>query len=569
MKSFKASYDSNGLLQIETSLKGRLIFETPCINKGTAFSDEERKTLGLKGLLPPDIEPIEKQVERVYLAYGKKTTNLERHVFLRDLQDRNEVLYYRLLKTYMNQMLPMVYTPVVGEACQKFHLIYRRVRGLFISYPDRNCIDELLENVDLPDVKIIVVSDGERILGLGDQGAGGMGIPIGKISLYTACGGLYPGFGLPILLDVGTDNEERLNDPLYLGWRHKRIRGKDYEDFIDLFVKAIMRKFPNVLLQWEDFAKDHARLLLDRYQNTLCTFNDDIQGTASVTLAGLIAAAKLSKSRLIDQQIVIYGAGSAGTGIADQIVSAMIYDGLDKKEAEKRIWIIDRTGLIHSGTKSITEAQKPYVHSLNDLAKWTKKQSDQISFEEVVANLHPTALIGVSGSPNAFTESVVKNMASHTSRPIIFPLSNPTEKCEAKPKDLLEWTDGNAIIASGTLFKDETYQGKTYQFGQCNNFYIFPAMGLAVVATGAKRVTNTMFIAAAKTLSGYSPALQDPTHSLFPNPSNIPKIAKDIAFHVAKQAMTDQVAPKMPDEDLKEKIDKTYWDPNYSDIRNC
>lgn len=569
MRSFQTTYDPKGQLELRTTLRGRLVLEDSCLNKETAFSDEERTQLGLRGFLPAEEEGLAKQAARAYEAYKRKHDDLERHIFLRAVQDRNEVLFYYLLKLHLNEMLPMIYTPVVGLACQEFHKITRRVRGLFISYPDRFKIEEILNNLDLPDVKIIVVSDGERILGLGDQGSGGMGIPIGKISLYTACGGVYPGYGLPILLDVGTDNQDRLDDPLYLGWRHKRVRGPEYDEFVDLFVKAIMRKFPNVLLQWEDFAKDHARLLLDRYQNQLCTFNDDIQGTASVTLAGLLAAAKVAKSRLVDQQIVIYGAGSAGTGIADQIAAEMVRQGLSQEEACRHIWLIDRTGLIHSGTPNPTPAQKPYVQPLANLNSWKKKNPNQISFEEVVENLHPTALVGVSASAGAFQEKIVREMAKHVERPIIFPLSNPTEKCEAQPKDLVEWTNGKALIATGTRFPDVTYQGKAYQIGQCNNFYIFPAMGLGILSSKAKRVTNSMFLAAAEALSSLSPAIQDPSGSLFPNPTNVREIAKKIAFSVAKQAIQDKVAPSLSDGEIQEAIHATYWEPAYAPVRAC
>ena len=375
--SFDVHIDKAGEIFLKTPLKGRFVLETPYLNKGTAFSALERRSLGLDGLLPIGEETLELQLERVYASFLQKNSDIERHIYLRALQDTNEVLFYSLLKKHMSQMLPLVYTPVVGQACQTFHKIYRRARGLFISYPDKDRIEELLDQVDLPDVKIIVVSDGERILGLGDLGAGGMGIPIGKISLYTACGGVYPGYCLPILLDAGTNSEERLNDPLYFGWRHARVRGKEYDEFIENFVKAIRKKFPNVLLQWEDFAKDQARMLLDRYRDEICSFNDDIQGTAAVSLAGFLAAVHVAKSRLKDQQIVFYGAGSAGTGIADLIVEAMVREGLSHEEACRRIWILDRKGLITEASQHASPAQKRYAQPLSAIKDW-KKDSDGI-----------------------------------------------------------------------------------------------------------------------------------------------------------------------------------------------
>jgi malate dehydrogenase (oxaloacetate-decarboxylating) len=568
MASFQFLKDAkNGKKILQTSLKGQLLLKTSILNKGMAFSQKERNELGLNGLLPPDIEEMEIQLKRIYKAYQEKTSDIERHIFLRRWQDLNETLFYGLLVKHITEMLPIVYTPVVGLACQRFHQIYRQPRGLFIAYPNRDKIEEMLANVDLPDVKVIVVSDGERILGLGDQGTGGMGIPIGKISLYTACGGIFPGYALPIFLDTGTDNEERLEDPLYLGWRHHRVRGKEYEDFVDLFVQAVKKRFPNVLLQWEDFAKDHARLLLNRYQDQLCTFNDDIQGTAAVTVAGILSAVKVVGSTITQQNIVMYGAGSAGTGIADLIVLSMMRQGLSKEEACRRIWLIDQVGLLHEGIKDLAPSQIPYAQPVDRISQMKFNPSNSIGLEEVIQKVHPTILIGVSGCFGAFTENCVKTMAQFTPRPIIFPLSNPTSHCEAHPKDIIEWTEGKALIATGTQFSDVVYKGTTFQIGQCNNSFIFPAMGLGILASKANRVTSNMFLAAAEALSGLSPALKAKGASLFPLADQIRDVALHLAAAVGLQAQKDNVAPKTTPEELQVSIDENFWTPEYVSVQ--
>jgi len=550
-----------------TSLRGKAILEHAILNKGTAFSHEEREVFKLHGLIPAAIETLDGQAARMYQAYKKKSEDMSRHIFLRELQDRNETLFYRLLNDHIGEMLPMIYTPVVGLACQRFSEIYRRSRGLFISFPEQNRMEEMIDNIELPDVKVIVVSDGERILGLGDQGIGGMGIPIGKISLYSACGGIFPGVALPIILDTGTDNEERLKDPFYFGWRHKRIRGKEYDDFVDRFVRAVLKRYPNVLLQWEDFAKDHARALLDRYKSQCCTFNDDIQGTAAITLAGLLAGVKANRSEIIKQQILIYGAGSAGTGIADEIANEMMRRGLSKKEACHQIWMIDRHGLIHSGMKDLYPAQIPYAQIKEVVASLGMDPTKEIQLEQVVEKVRPTILIGVSGCPKVFTEKAIRSMAQYVDRPIIFPLSNPTSQCEAVPADLISWTDGRALIATGSPFPDVEYKGKTYRIGQCNNYYIFPAMGLGVVAAKAKRVTDAMFLSAAESLSLLSPALKTEGAPLFPPPEQVREIAKKLAFVIAKQAMKEDVASQMSDDALHKAIDETFWIPRYASIK--
>lgn len=548
---------------LKTKLKGRALIEHSILNKDCAFTSEERSRFGLHGLIPATIETLSQQAARMMHEYKKQTEDLSRYIFLRELQDRNETLFYRLLIDHLAEMLPMIYTPVVGLASQRFSEVYRNSRGLFISYAEQDKMEAMIANIDLPDIRVIVVSDGERILGLGDQGIGGMGLLIGKISLYTACGGLFPGFGLPVILDTGTDNEERLKDPFYLGWRHKRIRGKEYDDFVDRFVKATLKRFPEVLLQWEDFAKDHARVLLDRYRDQCCTFNDDIQGTAAVALAGILAGVKANAQEISKQQIVIYGAGSAGTGIADEIALAMVRQGLTEKEARHQIWMIDRNGLLHTDMKTLTAAQTPYAQLKEVVSSLGMNPAKEISLEEVVAKVRPNVLIGVSGCAGAFTQRAIRTMAQYVEKPIIFPLSNPTSHCEATPSDLIEWTDGKALIATGTQFADLSYKGKTFKIGQCNNYYIFPAMGLGVLASKARRVTSGMFLAATEGLASLSPALKGNGEALFPPPSQVREVAKKLAFLVGMQAIKEHVAKDMSADALHQAIDETFWKPEY------
>ncbi len=551
----------------KTPLRGREVLEHSILNKGSAFSHEERAELRLHGLIPAAVETLEQQEARIYQAYQKKTEDLSRHIFLRELQDRNETLFYRLLTNHIQEMLPILYTPTVGVACQRFSEIYRRARGLFISFPEQERMEEMVANIALPDVKVIVVSDGERILGLGDQGIGGMGIPIGKTTLYTACGGIFPGVCLPVILDTGTDNEERLKDPFYFGWRHRRVRGKEYEDFVDRFVKAIIKRYPNVLLQWEDFAKENAGRLLEKYRDFCCTFNDDIQGTAAVALAGILAGVRANREKFQEQRFVIYGAGSAGTGIAAEIAGEMGRSGLAAQATCERIWMLDRRGLLHQGVGSLMDAQKPYAKSLKALQSLGMDGNRPILLEEVIEKVKPTVLIGVSGSAGAFTEKVVRTMAQFCHRPILFPLSNPSSHCEAHPSDLIQWTEGRARIATGTQFPDVPYRGNVYKIGQCNNYYIFPAMGLAIVAARIRRVTDGMFLASSEALSAFAPALQEEGAPLFPPPERVREISQKLAFLIAKQAMEEKQADVMTDEELHRAIQTVFWEPAYFSLR--
>jgi len=548
---------------LETGKVGIDLLDDPLLNKGTAFSQDERLALGLVGLLPPDVETLDMQVERAYEAYQVFNEDLQRYVFLRNLQDSNEVLFYRLVQDHLPEMMPIIYTPVVGAACQQFSEIYRHPRGLYIAYPQRHHIDAMLDNAPVSPVEAIVVTDGERILGLGDQGAGGMGIPIGKLSLYTACGGVSPRTTLPVMLDVGTNNEERLTDPLYIGWRHARITGQDYFDFVDMFVQAVKRKFPHVLLQFEDFAQTHAAPLLERYRDQLCTFNDDIQGTAAVAYGTLLAAIKAAGGSLSDQRIVLFGAGSAGCGIAEQLVRAMVADGVPEGEARSRFHMIDRPGLLHDGLDGLLPFQTKLLQPHTKVAGWASDPSGRISLMDVIEHVRPTVLVGVSGQPGQFTREAVQAMAKDVERPIIFPLSNPTSRVEAKPADLIEWTEGRALVATGSPFEPARHKGRDYPIGQCNNSYIFPAMGLGILGVGARRVSDGMFLAAGRALSRQSPALTDPDGALLPPLSNVHKGALDIALAVARQAQEEGLAEPCSEATLKERLAARYWRPAY------
>ena len=533
------------------------------LNKGTAFTEEERSKLGLHGLLPPYIESIEEQVARAYGAYKRKDDDLERNIYLRALQDTNEVLFYRLLLDHIEEMTPMVYTPVVALACQQFSQIYRRPRGLFISYPLRDSIPKLLRDRPNREVDVIVVTDGERILGIGDQGVGGLGIPIGKLSLYTLIGGIRPERTLPIVLDVGTNNAERLNDPEYLGWRHERITGQAYFDFVDQFVQAVKREIPGACLQWEDFAMPHARPILQRYHDELLTFNDDIQGTAAVALGAILGAVKVTGKSLKDQQIVMFGSGSAGIGVADGLREAMKGEGLSEQEARKHFWIVNRNGLLHSGRKDLSAEQSVYAQPEDRVSGWPRTSEGHIGLAEVIGGIDATILIGLSTVGGAFTEPIVREMAGKVERPIIFPLSNPTAKSEATAEDLIRWTDGRALVATGSPFPPVRYGGRTIPIAQCNNVYIFPAMGLGVVASGARRVTDAMMLAAARMLAGNSPALKDSAASLLPPLTDIRRVAAQIALAVGIEAQKDHLAPKLAEEELRQRVTAAQWIPAY------
>ncbi len=548
--------------KVRTSLTGYELLNDPRLNKGTAFSEEERDLFALHGLLPPHVFTLEGQIARRKKVFANRRTPFGKYAFMRDLQDTNETLFYALIEHNIEEAMPIVYTPTVGEGCQRFSEIWRKPRGLFISYPNKERIDRILSHPHYDKVRCIVVSDGERILGLGDQGAGGMGIPIGKMALYTALGGIPPESCLPILLDVGTDNEDLLNDPLYIGWRNKRVRGPEYDEFVDLFVSGVKRRWPHVLLQWEDFAGTNAARLLHRYREQLCTFNDDIQGTAAVAAAALLSAVNVTGIPLEQHRIAIVGFGSAGLGIAGLLVSLMQDEGLSEQEARARFYPVDRYGLLVEGVKDLRSEQQAFVRKHSDIESWQLSNQQCIGLLDVVRNAKPTVLIGVSGQAGAFTEDAVREMAKHTPRPIIFPLSNPTSRAEAAPQQLLDWTEGRALIGTGSPFEPVNVKGKLVRIDQTNNSYIFPGLALGIIASRARHVSDAMIKAAARTLAELSPTKTDRTASLLPDLKTIRSVSKQIARAVSNQAIQDGLAGISPRE-IEDALTADVWEPVY------
>jgi malate dehydrogenase (oxaloacetate-decarboxylating) len=548
---------------VSTTLSGYNLLADPLLNKGTAFTEAERDALGLHGLLPPTIGSLEEQVSRRLRVLRDFATDLERYAFLRDLQDTNETLFYALLVQNIEELLPIVYTPTVGAGCQQFSRLFRKPRGLFLSIPHKDRLEQILANPHFDRVEAIVVTDGERILGLGDQGAGGMGIPIGKLALYGACGGLHPATTLPIILDVGTDNPDCLADPLYVGWRHERVRGQNYDDFVEAFVAAVAHRWPHVLLQWEDFAKNNATRVIERYRDRLCTFNDDVQGTAAVATGTLLSAINVTGVPLIDQRIAVLGAGSAGCGIASLILKAMVDAGLAEGEAARRFFMVDRDGLLVDGMIGIAPFQKPFLQNKAALGGWTLDHADKVTLLDVVRNAKPTVLIGVSGQPGAFSQPVVRAMAEQNPKPVIFPLSNPTSRAEATPEDVELWTEGRAVIGTGSPFAPITRDGTKFKIDQTNNSYIFPGVGLGVIAVKARRVTDAMFMAAAKALAGVSPARDNPHRNLLPPVSELRDVAVTIALAVALQAHREGLTEHFAIDEMEAAIRARIWTPRY------
>lgn len=557
----KIDFSERKYLEVEQT--GFNLIRNPLLNKGSAFPEDERKALNLQGLLPFAVSNLELQKTRSYKVFTSKTTELEKYIYLRELQDSNETLFYSLITEHITEMMPIVYTPVVGLGCQAFSHIYRRPRGLYLSCPDKTSLHHIFSHPQFDGVEAIVVSDGERILGLGDQGVGGMGIPVGKLALYTACAGLHPSGTLPILLDTGTNNPNLLHDPLYMGWRHARVRGQEYDAFIEAFVLAVKSRWPNVLLQWEDFAQQNANPILARYRDQLCTFNDDIQGTAAVATGTLLAAVQATGTHLTEQRIVVVGAGSAGCGISHLMMQAMMNAGLSEVSARSHFYLIDAHGLLVEGTSGLLNFQEPFVQKKSALKDWELRNGDFISLYDVVKNAKPTVLLGVSGHPGLFTEEVVRMMASGVTRPIIFPLSNPTSQSEAIPEDLMRWTNGAAVIGTGSPFPDITRDGRPFRVDQTNNAYIFPGMGLGIIAVQAKRVSDTMFMEAAKALAAVSPAKNNPDANLLPPLTQIRNVSKKVAIAVALQAVSEGLAKPMSEEAVITAIEETIWMPNY------
>ena len=544
------------------SLEGFDLINSPRWNKGTAFTDFERDHFHLHGLLPPHVGSLDEQIERRLQALNEQPTAFHKYSFLRDLQDTNETLFYSLVVRNVEQMLPLVYTPTVGEGCQRFSEIWRKPRGLFLSYPNKDRIAQILSHPRYDDVKCIVVSDGERILGLGDQGAGGMGIPIGKMALYTALGGIHPEHCLPILLDVGTDNEDRLKSPLYIGWRHHRVRGEDYDAFVDTFVQSVKKRWPHVLLQWEDFAGSNAARFLARYRDQLCTFNDDIQGTAAIATTTVVSAINITGVPLEQQKIVVVGFGSAGIGITNLLAQFMEDRGLSPEQARSRFYGVDRYGLVTEEMKDLRPEQRAYARKNQEVKGWTQSNGE-IGLLEVIRRVKPSVLIGVSGQAGAFTEPAVREMAKHTPRPVIFPLSNPTSRSEAAPQDLMDWTEGRALIGTGTAFAPVNVGGKTIPIAQTNNSYIFPGLALGIVASRAKHVSDSMVKAAAEELMRHLPTLKDKQASLLPALSEARRLGQLIGVAVGKQAIQDGQAQVGDEDELTRELQANTWEPAY------
>lgn len=545
-----------------TAYSGSALLETPLLNKGSAFSREERATFNLTGLLPPRFETIEEQVSRAYMQYKSFDTAINKHIYLRAIQDNNETLFYRLVQQHLEEMIPIIYTPTVGDACEQFSDIYRSARGLFISFEDRHNLDDVLRNATKAKVKVIVVTDGERVLGLGDQGIGGMGISIGKLSLYTACGGISPAYTLPVMLDVGTNNEKLLNDPMYMGLRQKRVGQDDYNEFVELFIKAVKRRWPEAILQFEDFAQPNAMPLLQRYREQICCFNDDIQGTAAVTVGTLLAACLSKGVKLSSQKVVFVGAGSAGCGIAEQVISQMVAEGITEHQARQQIFMVDRFGLLTSTMSDLRDFQQVLTQNADAIANWNFS-GEHPSLLDVMHCTTPDILIGVSGQAGLFTEEVVRAMKKGCSKPIIFPLSNPSRQVEATPQQVIEWTEGEVIVATGSPFAVVEFKGKQHLIAQCNNSYIFPGIGLGVIAVKARLISDEMLRAASKTLAATSPLANTGKGGLLPPFTALAELSKKIAFAVAKVAQQQGLALEIDDNILQQRIEDNFWKPQY------
>jgi malic enzyme len=547
--------------------KGESLLLNPMTNKGTAFTDRERSELDLHGLLPPAVLTIRQQLDRIYENYLTHPTNIDKYVYLTGLHDRNETLFYRLVHEHIDEMMPIVYTPVVGEACQRFSHIYRKPRGVYINFEKQDDIEKILANSGIKNPSVIVVTDGERILGLGDQGAGGMGIPIGKLALYTLCAGVSPYSTLPIMLDVGTNNEELLNDPLYFGMRHERVHGESYQEFIDRFVAAVKQVFPDVVLQWEDFLKGNAIRQLERFRDKLCTFNDDIQGTAGVVLAGLFSALRITKQSMKNQRVVFAGAGAAAQGIADLIVTAFREEGVSREEAMARIWMVDSKGLVTNARSYLEDFKATYARDVDEVSNYESRDRSHITLEETIENVRPTILIGTSGSSGAFSDGVIKAMAKVNRRPIIFPLSNPTSKSECRPEDAIPWSGGRAVMATGSPFPPVRYNGTRYRIGQGNNAFVFPGIGLALTVSRARRVTDTMFLEAAKALAAQVTTKDLDDCAIYPELTRIRECSLAVACATARQAVTEGHAEPEILENLEQKLRQAMWFPDYLPIR--
>ena len=552
--------------RIITTMRGQDVLHTPLLNKGTAFTPEERAELQLTGLLPPSVKTLDEQAARAYSQYVELSDDLHRNIYLTSLHDRNEVLFYRLFTKHMSEMLSIVYTPTVAQAIEQFSHEYRRPRGVFLSIDHPEQVEESFRNLGAgpDDIDLVVATDGERILGIGDWGVGGVDISIGKLAVYTAAAGIHPARVIPVVLDVGTNREALLEDRQYLGNRHQRVRGAAYDEFVDLYVSTVSRLFPHALIHWEDFGADNARRLLDRYRPHYRTFNDDIQGTGAVTLAAIVSALKVAGTRMRDQRVVLLGCGAAGVGIADQVRAAMVADGLEPAEATSRFWGLGRRGLLTSemiGT--LRDFQVPYARDRDEVAAW-KRQDGKIDLMEVVRQARPTILIGVSTIAGAFTEEVVREMAAHVARPIILPLTNPTAQSEAVPGDLVRWTDGRALVATGSPFPPVTFGSVVYKIGQANNALVFPGIGLGAIVARAERVSDSMLAAAAASVAALTDASGEGA-SLLPDVERIREVSLAVATAVAAQAAKEGLA-RAPVDHLAQRVSEAMWEPVYRPV---
>ena len=550
-----------------TRLRGRQVFADPRINKGTGFSAGEREALGLTGLMPYKVFTLEQQAARSYAQYSAQPTPLAKNVFLTALHDRNEVLFYRLLTDHLREMLPIVYTPTIGEAIERYSHQYRRPRGVYLSVDAPELIESSLAATDLdPDeVDLIVATDAEAILGIGDWGVGGIAIAEGKLVVYCAAGGLDPNRAIPVILDVGTNRQELLDDPLYLGNAHPRVDRETYDRFIDAYVTAATKLFPDALLHWEDFGADNAHRILERYKDRILTFNDDIEGTGAVNLAAVLSGVAASGVPLVEHRVVIFGAGSAGTGIAEQMVDAMVGAGLSEPDARARIWALGRPGLLTDDMDGLRDFQRPYARPAAEVAGWPRDADGRIGLEKVVRQVAPTILVGTSTQAGAFTEAVIRAMAERSERPIILPLSNPTRLSEATPNDLLRWTDGRALVATGSPFDPVTHDKVTYVIGQANNALIFPGLGLGAILARASRMTDHMIFAAAEAVAGHVDATT-PGASLLPQVNDVRETSVAVAVAVASAAQADGVARAALESDLEAQVRRCMWEPAYRPV---
>jgi malate dehydrogenase (oxaloacetate-decarboxylating) len=552
----------------ETKVRGLAVLNSPLLNKGTAFTAGERKALGLTGLLPPDISTLEAQVKRAYIQYERLPDVLSKNIYLTGLHDRNEVLFYRLFSEHLREMIPIVNDRTVGMAMEQYHHECRRPRGVYLSIDHAEAIEEAFANLGAgsSDIDLIVATDAEQILGIGDWGVGGIEVSIGKLAIYTAAGGIDPTRVIPVMLDVGTNRESLLSDPMYIGNRHARIRGERYDAFIDAYVKAVTKLFPHALLQWEDFAPGNGRRILERYRDRICTFNDDMQGTGAITLAAAISAVRVCGTPLRHQRVVIFGAGTAGVGIADQIRDAMVREGLSKEDAASRFWCVDRQGLLTTEMAGLRDYQVTYARPPAESKGW-KRDGNGIGLAEVVRRVRPTMLIGASTAAGSFTEAIVREMAAHTERPIIFALSNPRPRSEATPADLIAWTDGRALIATGSAFAPVTHKGVTYVIGQVNNAMLYPGLCLGAIVSRARRISAGMFAAAANAVSSLV-AVRHPGASLLPHIDDLRSVSVTVAVAVAEAAAAEGLAGVELD-DIVRQVQESMWQPEYRQIQAC